>query len=173
MVPAPSSLSAARNLGIEAGVISRSTTLTKACPSCARASWPRNGSNNAAAASVTAALCSTTDFSITFLSCPRRRENGSGSAPRSVVPERDLPPLVKMMHRAVAGADLDLVGRGDRGADIGLGLAHRRIQRKSLGEAGGDRRRQGAAGTVSILGCNTRRGKTRAAVGLDPGGDAV
>src|SRR5580700_6420628 len=152
---------------MEAGLISRSTTLTKGCAACATASWPHGGSSNAAAASVTATPGSTTDLRITFVSLPRRRENGSGSPPRSVAPERDLPPLVKMMHRAVAGADLDPIRRRDGGADIGLGLAHRRVQGKPLGEAGGDRRRQGAAGAMSIFGCNTRRGEPGAAVGLD------
>ena len=36
-----------------------------------------------------------------------------------------LPPGVKMMHRAVAVADRELVGGGDRGGDVVLGGAHR------------------------------------------------
>ena len=37
---------------------------------------------------------------------------------------RRSPPRVKMMHRAVARADLEAVGRRDRGGDVGLRRAH-------------------------------------------------
>ena len=43
--------------------------------------------------------------------------------------------LVKMMHRAVAVADGETVGGGDRGADPGLGVAHGGFHVVALGEA--------------------------------------
>ena len=45
-----------------------------------------------------------------------------------------------MMHRPVAVADLEAVGRGDRGGDIGLGGAHRLREVEALGEARRDGR---------------------------------
>ena len=45
------------------------------------------------------------------------------------------------MQRAAAGADLEPVGGGDGGADIGLGVAYRVVEFLALGEAGGNRRR--------------------------------
>src|SRR2546430_8410918 len=52
-----------------------------------------------------------------------------------ISPLRPSPPGVKMMHRTVAGADLDPVGGGNRGAHIGLGGPRRGDQVEPLGEA--------------------------------------
>src|SRR5262245_48738157 len=58
---------------------------------------------------------------------------------------------MKMMRRAVARTDLDAVGGNKRIRHVALGSAHRFAQSKPLGETGGDRRGQRAAGAVGIL----------------------
>ena len=55
---------------------------------------------------------------------------------------------MEMVDRAVTVANLKLVGRGDRRADIGLGLTNRALERFAPGEMGRDRRRQRAAGAM-------------------------
>ncbi len=66
-------------------------------------------------------------------------------------PLNDPPPLEEMMQRAAARADAQPVRRGNGGADISLGLAHRFAEQKALGKASGDRRGQRAAGAVAVL----------------------
>jgi hypothetical protein len=46
--------------------------------------------------------------------------------------------LMKMMDRSVAVADVETIRRRDRGADPGLGMAHRGFEILALGKAGGD-----------------------------------
>ena len=50
------------------------------------------------------------------------------------------PEGVEVVHGAPALADVKLIGRGDRGADIGLGLGCGFAERSSLGKLGGDGR---------------------------------
>src|SRR5262249_20412624 len=98
---------------------------------------------------------------------PRRgRLEGWGRSLRS-------PPGVKMVRRAAARADLDSVRGGERGGHVGLGGAHRLGQRKPLGEAGGDRGRQRAAGAVGILGRDAVGGETHECGRLDQEIDAL
>src|SRR5665213_1121276 len=59
---------------------------------------------------------------------------------------------VKMMDRAMPMADTETIGRHDRRADPGLGIAHRGFQLLAFGEACRDRRGQRAAGAVGIPG---------------------
>ncbi len=66
---------------------------------------------------------------------------------------------MEMMHRAVAAADIEAIGRRDRGADPGLWHAHRGFQVLALGEAGRDRRGQRASGAVGIFGGDARGGQ--------------
>ncbi len=66
---------------------------------------------------------------------------------------------MEMMDRAVAVADTEAVGRGDRGADQGLGVAHGGFHRLAFGKAGGDRGGQRASGAVGVLGGDARRGQ--------------
>jgi len=54
-------------------------------------------------------------------------------------PVGDLVKAVKMMDRPVAMADTEAIGRRDRGADPGLGLANGGFQILAFGKAGGDR----------------------------------
>ena len=73
---------------------------------------------------------------------------------RRLVP---VPPGVEMMDgtSALAGS-FELVGGEDGVGDIGLGDLHRLDQTGTLGEFGGDRRRQGAAGAVRVVGLGAR-----------------
>ena len=64
-----------------------------------------------------------------------------------------------MVHRPVPGPDADPVRGRDRGSDIGLGGADRLGQADTLGEAGGDRRRQRAAGAMRVLRGDAIRGE--------------
>src|SRR6185437_13977245 len=59
---------------------------------------------------------------------------------------------IKMVERSAAVPDLQGVGSGNRGGDVGFGVLRRGDEVAALGEAGGDRRRQRAAGAVGILG---------------------
>ena len=45
---------------------------------------------------------------------------------------------MEMMDRSIAVADVETIGRGDRGVDPGLGSANRGFQVVTLGKAGGD-----------------------------------
>ena len=57
----------------------------------------------------------------------------------------------------MAVADAETIGRRDRGADPGLGVAHRGFQRLAFRKARRDGGGQGAAGAVGILGGDARR----------------
>src|SRR5262245_11452823 len=57
-----------------------------------------------------------------------------------------------MVRRAVPRSDLDAVRGSERIGDVTLGRAHGLVQGKPLGETGGDRRGQRAAGAVGVLG---------------------
>ena len=46
--------------------------------------------------------------------------------------------LMKVMDRSIAVADVETIGRRDRGADPGLGLANRGFHVLTLGKTGGD-----------------------------------
>src|SRR5579863_486682 len=59
---------------------------------------------------------------------------------------------MEMMDRAVAVSDMEAIGRGDGGADEGLGVAHGDLHLLALGKTGRDRGRQRAAGAVGVLG---------------------
>ena len=61
----------------------------------------------------------------------------------------------------------------DRRGDIGLGGAHRLAQIEALGEPGGDRRRQRAAGAVRVFGGDARGREPRERRRLDQEVDAL
>ena len=77
------------------------------------------------------------------------------------------------MDRPVAVADAEAIGRGDRGADPGLGVANRGFHVLALGKAGRDRGRQRASGAVGILGGDARRGQRDDAVAAEEIVDAL
>src|SRR5712671_6352685 len=85
--------------------------------------------------------------------------------PRIVIP----PSIksVKMMDRPMAVADAETIGRRDRGADPGLGVAHRGFKllafRKTRRDGGG----QGASGAVGILGDDAWRRQRGDAIAAD------
>ena len=45
---------------------------------------------------------------------------------------------MEMMDRSIAVADVETIGRRDRGVDPGLGIANRGFHALALGKAGGD-----------------------------------
>src|SRR5216684_5731333 len=71
------------------------------------------------------------------------------------------------MHWPGAGSYFQPVGSLEGGTNIIFGFAHSVGKRKILGETGGDRRRQRAAGTMAVARLNTRRGKSGAGAALD------
>src|SRR6476469_715128 len=62
------------------------------------------------------------------------------------------PELMKVIERSRPVPDLEPIGGGDRGGDVGLCLAHGVGQCQPLGETGIDGRRQRAAAAVCVLG---------------------
>ena len=79
----------------------------------------------------------------------------------SLVMGRLLPPGVEMMHRAVAVADGEFVGGGDRGGDVGFRVRHRVAERCAFRELGGDRGGERAAGAVRVVGVDLLRREAR------------
>src|SRR5438034_370391 len=77
------------------------------------------------------------------------------------------------VRRAVARADLDPTRGGERFRHVGLGGAHRLGQTESLGQAGGDRRRERAAGAMGILRRDAVGGKAHECARLDQEIDAL
>src|ERR1700722_16371323 len=63
---------------------------------------------------------------------------------------------VEMMDRPMAVTGTEMVRRGDRGADKGLGVANGGFHLFALGETGGDGRGQRASGAVGVLGGDAR-----------------
>jgi hypothetical protein len=45
---------------------------------------------------------------------------------------------MKVMDRSIAAADVEAIGRRDRGVDPGLGIANRGFQVVAAGKTGGD-----------------------------------
>src|SRR6266576_7343112 len=74
--------------------------------------------------------------------------------PRIVIP----PSIksVKMMDRPMAVADAETIGRRDRGADPGLGVAHRGFKLLALCKPCRDGGGQGAASAVGVVGGDAR-----------------
>src|SRR5262249_18736818 len=72
----------------------------------------------------------------------------------------DLPPDVEMVHRPVAGAGGEALRGSNCGADIRLSLAGGGNEIEALGEPGGDRGRQRAAGAVCVAGGDALAGET-------------
>ena len=67
----------------------------------------------------------------------------------------------------MAVADAETIGRRDRGADPGLGVAHRGFKLLALRKARRDGGGQRAAGAVGILGDNARCRQNDSAVAAD------
>src|SRR5688572_3199390 len=61
------------------------------------------------------------------------------------------PQRVEMMHRSMAGADLELPGGGDGIREIGFCSAHRCERSRVLRQQGGDGGGKRAAGAVRVL----------------------
>ena len=78
-----------------------------------------------------------------------------------------------MVQRPVAGADGETIRGYDRRADILLGLPGGGFQRQSLGEAGGNCRRQRTTCAMSVFGRHARRRKPKATPGFDEQIDAL
>src|SRR5260370_42446109 len=106
--------------------------------------------------------CSSTQFRDLAARCAR--------VLRSLPPGRWLIETMKMMDRSVAVADAKTVGRRDRRVNPGLGIANRGFHVLASGEAGGDRRRQRAAGAVGVFGGGAGRCQRG---GAAPAHDAV
>src|ERR1700733_15741081 len=66
---------------------------------------------------------------------------------------------MKMMDRAVALADTQAVGGRNRRRYPGLRMADGLLQRFAFGEVSCNRRRQGAAGAMGVVGREARRGQ--------------
>src|SRR5260370_41889075 len=79
---------------------------------------------------------------------PYSREVPTTAGERAAVSS---PPGMEVVRRAVVGADLDPIRGGERFRHVGLGGGHRLRGTKPLGEAGGDRRGERAAGALGIV----------------------
>src|ERR671912_2265772 len=80
---------------------------------------------------------------------------------------------MEVVHGPVPEPDPELFGRADSGADEGLAARDRLPEAETLGEPGGDRRGQGAAGAVGIPRRDPGRGEAADARRVDEDVDAL